>query len=72
MRNAERGEAVTGSWLVMDGMLILDEAEGDLGGGVQFPLTCALTVLDEGFALASPENAERGCGPLDEVVFEAR
>ena len=55
MENRGTGHAVKGTYALSDGILTLSEAEGDLGKA-QFPMRCAITPQDAGFALAEDDG----------------
>ncbi len=68
MRNDSRGEEVTGSYAVNDGLLTLMEAEGDIGT-TPFPMTCALRRSPDGLVL---EHAGVVLCPLAGLTVEAQ
>jgi DNA repair exonuclease SbcCD ATPase subunit len=55
MRNSRTGEAVAGAYSLSEGVLILSEAEGNLGDAA-FPMRCRISAEAAGFTLADEDG----------------
>lgn len=68
---SENGSEMSGQYTVTDDTLTFDGVENAAEGHV-FPITCRISFLPTGFALAAPGDAEEDCGPLAGNSFVKR
>ncbi|ARU01214.1 hypothetical protein [Yoonia vestfoldensis] len=65
MRNTRTGRAVTGDYTLSAGQITFDGVAGDTGSAA-FPMRCALSIRQDGFALADDDGS---CALLDGMDF---